>query len=177
MKGLNVMEKSQLANWYAFSTKRSEEFRAARHLSEQSVTTFLPYQTTTVNHARKLTYRKKPLFPGYIFANVDLNEISITTLCSTRGVSGILCGDQSRPSPLRTDVIEALLLNCDNAGEQLPPSALAPGDTVRLTRGPLMDVVAKVEKVAAKDRIWLLLQGANIGTRVNVKREALERVK
>ena len=89
MKGLNVMEKSQLANWYAFSTKRSEEFRAARHLSEQSVTTFLPYQTTTVNHARKLTYRKKPLFPGYIFANVDLNEISITTLCSTRGVSGI----------------------------------------------------------------------------------------
>ena len=40
-----------------------------------------------------------------------------------------------------------------------------------------MDVVAKVEKVAAKDRIWLLLQGANIGTRVNVKREALERVK
>ena len=120
MKRLNVTEKSQLATWYAFSTKRRQEFRAARHLSEQSVTTFLPYQTTTVKHARKLTYRKKPLFPGYIFANVDLNEISITTLCSTRGVSGILCGDQSRPSPLRTDVIEALLLNCDCDYFRLP---------------------------------------------------------
>ena len=170
------MEKSQLANWYAFSTKRSEEFRAAHHLTQQSVTTFLPYQTATVKGARTLDYRKKPLFPGYIFGKVDLNEISITTLCSTRGVSGILCGHKSRPSPLKNDVIEALLRNCDNTGQQLPPSALVSGDKVRLTQGPLVDVVATVEKVAAKDRIWLLLQGENIGTRVNVKLEALERV-
>lgn len=160
-----------MVSWYALSTKRSEEFKAALHLSEQGIECFLPHQQRTVRHARKLLSRKTALFPGYIFVRVDLSQIFLRTLRSTRGVKDIICADADRPSKLREDLMGEFISACDETGLLLPPEELEPGDRVRMAAGPFQDLMATVEKIASKDRVWLLIDDKRMPSRLSANRE------
>lgn len=162
-----------LVNWYALSTKRSEEFKASQHLTEQSVTCFLPYQLRTVRHARKLLVKKTALFPGYIFAQLDLANDALTALRSTRGVKDILCADAQRPSKLNEELMNDLIARCDEAGQLLPPEDFTAGNRVQFTAGPFQDLLATVEKIASKDRVWLLLEDDRMPSRLSADRNML----
>lgn len=162
-------------NWYALSTKRAEEFKAALHLTEQGITCFLPHRLRTVRHARKLLERKTAFFPGYIFVKLDLANASLTTLRSTRGVKDIVCADAETPSKLSEDRVNELIARCDDTGQILPPEALEAGDRVQLSTGPFQDLLATVEKIAGKDRVWLLLDDGRISSRVTADREMLSK--
>ena len=162
-------------NWYALSTKRAEEFKAALHLTEQGITCFLPHRLRTVRHARKLLDRKTAFFPGYIFVQLDLSITSLTTLRSTRGVRDILRADAEKPSKLREELINGLIASCDDKGQIIPPEALGAGDRVQLSSGPFQDLLATVEKIAGKDRVWLLLDDGHMSSRISADRGMLRR--
>jgi transcriptional antiterminator RfaH len=162
-------------NWYALSTKRAEELKAALHLTEQGITCFLPHRLRTVRHARKLLVKKTALFPGYIFVQLDLADDALTALRSTRGVKDILCADAHRPSKLNEELMNNLIARCDEAGQLLPPGDLTAGNRVQFTKGPFQDLLATVEKIAGKDRVWLLLDDGRISSHVIADREMLSK--
>lgn len=62
---------------------------------------------------------------------------------------------------------------CDETGLLLPPEELEPGDRVRMAAGPFQDLMATVEKIASKDRVWLLIDGKRMPLRLSANREFL----
>jgi len=165
-----------MRTWIALTTKRDEEFRASENLSRQDLENFLPYREVTVRHARKLLTKKRPLFPGYIFVRLDLQNDDIRALKSTRGISGIVCSRDATPAVLRQEIITDLIASCDENGELLPPDQLKRGDRVKVSAGPLHDMVATVEKLASRDRVWLLFDKPQLVTKVSLPVEALTKL-
>lgn len=165
-----------MINWIALTTKKHEEFRAADNLSRQNFEYFLPHREVTVRHARKLLTKKRPLFPGYIFARLDLQNDDIRALKSTRGIRGIVCSTDATPAVLKQEIMTEIIASCDETGGLLPPKQLKSGDRVKVSSGPLYDMVATVEKLANRDRVWLLFDKPQLVTKVSLSVEALTKL-
>lgn len=165
-----------MINWIALTTKKHEEFRAADNLIRQNFEYFLPHREVTVRHARKLLTKKRPLFPGYIFARLDLQNDDIRALKSTRGIRGIVCSTDATPAVLKQEIMTEIIASCDETGGLLPPKQLKSGDRVKVSSGPLYDMVATVEKLANRDRVWLLFDKPQLVTKVSLPVEALTKL-
>lgn len=163
-------------NWIALTTKRDEEFRAAENLMRQGLESFLPHREVTVRHARKMLTKRKPLFPGYIFVRLDLQNDDLRVLKSTRGIRGVVCSTDATPAVLKQDVMTELLASCDAKGGLLPPDQLKRGDRVMVSSGPLHEMVATVEKLASRDRVWLLFDEPKVVTKVSLPVDALTKL-
>lgn len=72
--------------WYLLYCKRAEQQRAKIHLKRQGVDCYYPQVTVEKIRRGKRCCLVEPLFPSYIFASFDFNQISFTTVRSTRGV-------------------------------------------------------------------------------------------
>ncbi|MBL6772032.1 MAG: hypothetical protein ISQ28_02370 [Alphaproteobacteria bacterium] len=162
--------------WIALTTKRGEEFSASENLSWQDFENFLPHREVTVRHARKLLRKKRPLFPGYIFVRLDLQDDDIRALKSTRGIRGIVCSMDATPAVLKQEIMTELIASCDEAGRLLPPNELKRGDRVKVSSGPLHEMVATVEKLASGNRVWLLFDKPQLVTKVSLPVEALTKL-
>ena len=162
-----------MRTWIALTTKRDEEFRASENLCRQDLENFLPHREVTVRHARKLLTKKRPLFPGYIFVRLDLLDDDIRALKSTRGIRGIVCSTDATPAVLKEESMTELMGSCDETGGLLPPNQLKSGDRVKVSSGPLYEMVATVEKLASGDRVWLLFDKPQLVTKVSLSVEAL----
>ena len=69
-----------------------------------------------------------------------------------------------------------LLASCDAKGGLLPPDQLKRGDRVMVSSGPLHEMVARVEKLASRDRVWLLFDEPQLVTKVSLPVEALTKL-
>lgn len=165
-----------MRTWIALTTKRDEEFRASENLCRQDLENFLPHREVTVRHARKLLTKKRPLFPGYIFVRLDLLDDDIRALKSTRGIRGIVCSTDATPAVLKQEIMTELIASCDESGSLLPPDQLKRGDRVKVSSGPLYNMVATVEKLASRDRVWLLFDKPQLVTKVSLSVEALSKL-
>lgn len=96
------------------------------------------------------------LFPGYFFARFSLGEM-LPLVRSAHGVSSIVRFGEWYPA-IEDDVIEQLRDKTgDNTITEVLPEFL-PGDSVRLTEGPLAGLEAVITQVLpGKERVRLLL--------------------
>ena len=157
-----------MSNWYLLQYKPNSHDIAVKNLNRQGYKTFLPVQEvtrrTTTHFATKLT----PLFPGYLFVQVDPLSAPWRRLNSTFGVSRLVQFGQS-PKPVPTELITDLQSRCSSKGILLPPPSLSPGHTVEILMGPFTHFIAKVEEIAADQRVWLLLDLMGQTTRLQVQ--------
>ncbi len=75
-----------MVRWYAVRTQPNQEARAEHQLQRQGFATFLPRIGKSVRHARKLRQVRAPLFPGYLFVQLDLTRDRWRAVNSTYGV-------------------------------------------------------------------------------------------
>ena len=61
-------------NWYIINTKPCAEFKVVGYLRSKDIKTFMPKLLVTRKHARKVEKVFRPLFPGYIFIAINLEE-------------------------------------------------------------------------------------------------------
>ena len=153
--------------WYLIQFKLNAHRLAQRNLKRQGFEVFLPMQEITRRKASRFVTQLRPLFPGYMFVGVDSRSAPWRTINSTIGVSRLVSFDGT-PKPLPLPLISSLMLRCDTSGTLLPPKTLNVGDTVDVLSGPFANFVATVEKVDAKQRVWLLMEFMGQGARVNV---------
>ena len=156
-----------MKHWYLIQFKPNSYRLAERNLHRQGFETFLPMQKITRRKASRFVSDLKPLFPGYMFVSVKSELAPWRTINSTIGVSRLVSFDGT-PKPLPLPLISSLMLRCDTSGTLLPPKTLNVGDTVDVLSGPFANFVATVEKVDAKQRVWLLMEFMGQGARVNV---------
>jgi len=162
-------------SWFAVQLKPNAEAIARRNLSRQGVLVFSPYEGVTSHKGSKYVQTLRPLFPGYLFVSFDPDRIRWRSINSTYGVSRLVCLSGDRPTQIPPELISELMRRCDASGRLLPPQSLQRGDEVSLATGPFADFVGRVEEIASKDRVWILLDIVGKSTRVAVPRSDLRR--
>jgi transcription elongation factor/antiterminator RfaH len=125
--------------WYAVNTKPQHERKVNAHLAREGITTFLP---ETERWSRRKDRKKRvlyPIFPGYLFINMELNPDSRLKVIKTRGVVRIL-GSNGTPIAIPESQIEAIQKIVDMGKAVFPHTYLKKGQIVRVIGGPLNGV-------------------------------------
>ena len=160
-------------SWFLAQLRPNSAHIAERNLKWQGFQTFLPRHEETRRIRDKFVTAVRPLFPGYIFVAFDAEGGLWRTVNSTVGVTRLV-SFSLYPTSVPTDIVTLLLDRCDATGTLQPPRQLQPGDKVHLMTGPFANFAAEIEKTAADQRVWVLMDIMGGRTRVLVEPEQLQ---
>lgn len=145
--------------WCVVHTQPLKETIAEHHLKAQGYEVYFPRFKKLRRHARKTEEVLSPLFPRYLFVNMDLEKTPWRSVNSTRGVSYLLMTDELHPARIESCIINALKFQ-EVSPDILPAQSLitfAKGDKVRILEGVFKDYVATFESFDDKERVQILL--------------------
>lgn len=166
-----------LDHWYLVRLRPGGLTRAKENLTRQGVTSYCPTRLRTQRQRGRLLTAQRPLFPGYLFIQVPPQTISWRSVNGTYGVAQVVCLEPGKPSSVPAGIISALLTSdADGASATCDETAFKPGQDVRVIVGPFVDMMAKVEAVPEKDRIFVLLDMMGRTVRTQLKGADLERL-
>ena len=158
--------------WYAVHTQPHAESRACAHLTRQGYRIFCPRFRKTVRHARQTTRTLAPLFPSYVFVQLDISRDPWRSVNGTYGVIRLVMqGDTPRPVP--AGIVEAMQMSlCADGAINWAPS-LRLGQRVQISDGPFTDFVGTLEQLDASGRVRVLLDLLGRSVSVALPSEAL----
>ena len=165
----------RLEQWYTLYTKPNAEHRVAAALQEHGLQTYLPEIESSKPHQKRA---RRPFFPCYLFAKIDVETIGLLQVEWTPGLRYVVAFD-NRPAPLADGMIELIqrkLGGIEAAGGQSAHN-FKPGETVRITAGPFQDMLAILEGPATpRMRVRVLLNVLGQASRMQVEATDLEKV-
>ncbi len=124
-------------------------------------------------YRRKLRYVVSPLFPCYIFAELDL-PAHYRLIKYTRGVRQIV-GNEAAPQPVPGQIIDSILGRMENGVVALKREAFSPGESVSIKGGAFEGFEALFEReMGSSERVSILLKALNV--RVILDRALLARI-
>ena len=145
--------------WYSVHTKPRQETVAEENLQRQGFTVCLPRIQTTRRIKNRWRDVIEPLFPRYLFIQVDSDTKSLAPVRSTRGVSDLVrFGYQLVSVP---DELIASIKNMEdqNNGVCIPKSPLfSTGDKVKILEGPFEDMQGIYQCDQGEQRAIILLE-------------------
>lgn len=153
--------------WYVIRTKPRQEKQAEVHLRQLCAETFLPLlrQNKMVRRARKMVL--SPLFPGYMFARVDVRT-HYRAVSYARGVLTIV-GFGGKPAEISQALIDAIKERVNNGYVTLMPVRLVHGQVVHINSGPLAGLEAVfVREMTDRNRVLLLLNTLGLHAKLNM---------
>src|SRR6185436_583772 len=121
--------------WYAVSTKPHQEKHAELHIKRFGIECFLPLLKENKIIRRTLKTVIEPLFPGYLFAQFDLNKHYRAVSYAT-GVRRVV-EFGSGPVELDATMIDAIKERLNDGYVMLMPVRPMHGQVVRIKSGPL----------------------------------------
>ena len=114
--------------WYALQHKPAQGDRALQHLQNQDIACFYPKISVEKIKGGKRSTKLEPLFPGYLFVNLERSDPMWAKLRSTRGVLRIV-GFANKPAPIGDAVIQHIKESLDSVAEL---GGIKPGQAVQL---------------------------------------------
>lgn len=154
-------------SWVLVQFKPNSDAIAVRNLERQAVQVFLPRVEQTQRRGEKFVTTVKPLFPGYLFARIDVEGQAWQVINSTFGVSRIV-STGGKPSRVPAGLVDALKARCTDDVVIEDPVAFAQGDEVKLASGPFTDWIGEIVEMTGDQRAWVLLDLMGRRTRVAV---------
>lgn len=149
---------NNMANdWYVLHVKPHKERPVNELLQSKDIDTFYP--ALKVEPVNPRARKERPLFPGYIFVNIDVEEEGPNTLRWTEGTHGLVAFD-GEPAIVPENVIQAIKQRLAEIQAQggIQASMLKKGDHVRIVEGPLAGYEAIFDmRLPGKDRVQVLL--------------------
>lgn len=159
--------------WYAVQTRVREENKAILNLRNQGFAVFLPLYKKTRRHARKTDVVLRPLFPGYLFVEMDARTDQWHSIKGTFGVVRLVSSGDA-PSPIPPGIVETIMERGDAGGViQLNRRSLQHGERVRVIDGPFAEYEGLFEEMIDENRVFLLLDLLGRKVRAQVPYEAL----
>ena len=143
--------------WFITQIKPNSYNIAIQNLERQGFETFLPKMEITKRQKNKFVVKNVYVFPGYIFVRFDPHIITWTKINSTYGVLKILTSNK-KPSEISTNLILEMKIRYKINSNPTQNIKLETGDSIKFSSGPFTDLIAKVESVEGKNRIWVLLE-------------------
>jgi transcriptional antiterminator RfaH len=140
--------------WVVVNTHAHRELLALENLARQKFKVYCPMLRKCVRHARRSQDVLRPLFPGYLFAEVNLDPQHWRPIRSTLGVR-TLAPSGDRPGFLDESFIESLKAReIDGA---IPASPYQPDQKGCVASGAFDGVLATILEMEEKDRITVLM--------------------
>src|ERR1700746_2116557 len=159
------------SGWYVVQTQINAELKAAHHLLRQGFEIYLPRYLKRRSHARKIEKVPAPLFPRYMFVQIDMATQRWRSIQSTFGVSHLVL-QGSDPARVAPEVINSLKAREDDGGyvklDQRAKFTL--GEKVRVLAGVFAENLGLFDGMADRDRVAILLD--LLGRKVRVKLDA-----
>ena len=140
--------------WYLLYVSSGHEEQARRNLEQRIkymdvgdkiFDVVIPTAKEIEIKAGKRRTISKKAFPGYIMVNMKLDEHSWDIVRNTPGVAGFVSAG-TKPVPLPTKEADAILRRMEEAPTDVKMT-FKEGDSVRVTSGPFIDFIGKVEQV------------------------------
>ncbi|MHA7924099.1 MAG: transcription/translation regulatory transformer protein RfaH [Marinobacter sp.] len=157
--------------WYALQHKPAQGDRALNHLQNQDIACFYPKITVEKIKAGKRTKKLEPLFPGYLFVNLEQTDPQWAKLRSTRGVLRIV-SFANTPAAISDEVIQHVKASLDSVAEQ---GGIKPGQAVQLNEGPFEGINAIFQAYDGEARAIVLINFMQKQQRVKVPVSAIKR--
>ena len=158
-----------MKRWYVVHTQPGSEILAQGQLENQGFQTYSPRYLKTVRHARSEKRIISPLFPRYIFVEIDVEHQRWRSINGTRGVSYLLTMGE-RPSAVPNGVVEEIMARESEdclikVTEEIPYKT---GEIIEITSGVLTDYVGNFLRMDKQKRIVILLEllGRNVEVRL-----------
>ena len=148
-----------MKEWYAVQSRPRQEAIAELNLDRQGYHSYLPKILLRKRRRDKWTRVVEPLFPRYLFIQVDPSEQSLAPVQSTLGVAGLMrFGQLLRPVP--DSVIEYLRQaeNPDTHRQHADEWPHQPGDAVQILEGPFAGQSGIFQAATGEERAMLLIE-------------------
>ncbi len=150
---------SQTPPWYVIHTKPHQEYAVSDLLQRRGLRTYLPCLEKTV-HRRRHPQRPSPFFRGYLFAQVDWNEVPLSSINWAPGVNSVVRYG-GVPAHVDDTVIRWLQerLARIEGSDYLRGQPLRLGDRLQVTKGPLKGLeVVFDERLSSTDRARVFIE-------------------
>lgn len=145
-----------MKQWYLIYTKPRQELIAVVNLQNQAYTAFAPQLSVKKRTNQGWKQVNEPLFPNYVFIQLDDVTDDWKPIRSTRGVSGFVRFGSGVPVPIRDELMQPLLtFDLIQASDRLSAQPKV-GDRVIVPIGDTW-VSALVTAENAKGRVEVLL--------------------
>jgi transcriptional antiterminator RfaH len=147
-----------MRRWYLIHTKPAGERGAQLQLQRQNYQTYLPRLIQTVRRRGRPRAQIGPLFPRYLFLNLDEGRQCLAPVRSTPGVANVVrFGACFATVP--DEIVRQLREREDpeTGLHTLHPPPLARGTSVRITSGVFAGLEGVFEREEGADRVVVLL--------------------
>ena len=154
--------------WYVARTQPHAERHAVANLEKQDFPTFCPRFRKSRRHARRVESVLVPLFPSYIFVQLDLARDRWRSVNGTRGVTYMIMQGEM-PQAVAPGIVESLQLRMRADGTVDLTPRLEIGRSVRVAYGPFADFVGTLQQLdsAGRVRVLLCLLGRSVSVALN----------
>ncbi|WP_417513648.1 transcription/translation regulatory transformer protein RfaH [Marinobacter sp.] len=139
--------------WYALQHKPAQGDRALANLQNQDIACFYPKIQVEKIKAGKRIQKLEPLFPGYLFVNLEQTDPAWAKLRSTRGVLRVV-SFANKPAAISDDVIRHVKDSLDSVTQQ---GGLKQGEAVQLGEGPFEGINAVFQAYDGEERAIVLI--------------------
>jgi transcriptional antiterminator RfaH len=160
--------------WYVVQTQANAENKAVAHLGRQGFATYLPRYLRRRQHARRVDLVAAPLFPRYLFVEIDMTAQRWRSIYSTVGVSRLVSNGDC-PAPVPEQVVSLLKSRENVSGfvqlDHRPKFRV--GDKVRILEGAFFDCLGIYDGMPDRDRVAVLLDLLGRKVRVQVDAEGV----
>ena len=165
MTRLNYDQKS----WIVAKIKPNQDNLAISNLERQNFSIFQPKIRTISKLNNKFKDILKPIFPGYIFIAINLEEKNWHKINNTRGICNIIAFGNEIPL-IHYKLIEELKhrFSLDNILKAADPFEV--GMNTEITIGPFAQLIGKIDEIDTDQRIWILLDILGNQTRVSINK-------
>ncbi|HNQ89375.1 MAG TPA: transcription termination/antitermination NusG family protein [Verrucomicrobiota bacterium] len=155
--------------WWVAHTRPRCEKKLAAHCEREGLPSTLPCYRSVRKYRGKTLVFWKPLFPGYLFLQLQQNERQ--TVYQSDYVANLLeVPDQAEFSQQLEDILAALETEVE---VRLAPT-IGPGSRVRIRSGPLQGMEAWVENRSGMREVLLRLDFIGQAAAVRVDADQLE---
>jgi len=162
------MYENVLKKWFVVQIKSNSYDLAIRNLERQGHETFVPKMKVTVKKKKSFVDKFVSVFPGYLFVGVDTENINLTKINSTYGVSKLLVFNKN-PYEISQDMVLALKKRYSSNFSRNNKDKLQEGDFIKFESGPFVELIARIEAVDGKNRLWVLLDLLGSNRKIKIK--------
>ena len=168
------MSERAAQQWYLVYAKPRQETVARMNLERQGYTVYLPLVRQARRHKGRVITVVLPMFPRYLFIQLDRQTDNWGPIRSTFGVVSIVRFGQTAAA-VPEDLITLLRSREDESGIQiLPLEQYRRGTKVRITEGGFAGYEGIFVAHSGGERVTVLLQVLGRYTRARVELGAIE---
>ncbi|MDB4229090.1 hypothetical protein N9805_00225 [Paracoccaceae bacterium] len=160
---------SNSKSWIVARNKSNQDKIALINLERQNFEFFQPTFKTMSKRQNKFKKIIKPVFPGYIFIAINLEENNWHKINNTRGISSIIIFGNEIPL-IRCELIEALKHRFSLNNTPKAVDSFEIGMNAEITNGPFAQLIGKIDETDSDQRLWILLDFLGTQTRVSISK-------